>query len=407
MAMMSSRQRVMAALNFEPTDRLPKDLGGMASTGISAFAYPKLVAGLGLPPRRPKVHDTYQMLALPDSDVLDALDCDVVTVYWGVTNAFEEPKKWEEYDFNGRLAALVRDRSEFQIIEDGTIVQPKLKIRMPISSYVFDAAHGGQSVSWDELPKADLRQVKKDLEESLLQEEQIKQIVAHCKQVRESTDRAVFFNGQIYSGISTMAQGGIGIFPVLCITEPNYVADFHGLITEYVLKTIDMLLPEICSYIDIIMLDADDWGTQNSLIASPDVFCNLFMPYLRSMNGRCHKIAPNVKTFLHSCGAIYNLIDLIIESGFDILNPVQWSAGGHSYMKWKDKCRDRIALWGGGVNSQTTLPLGSVQDIEKEVIEVISYLGQDGGYVFNNIHNFLAEIAPEKIIAMYRVARRY
>ena len=90
------------------------------------------------------------------------------------------------------------------------------------------------------------------------------------------------------------------------------------------------------------------------------------------------------------------------EAGFDVLNPVQWSAGKHSYQEWKDKARGRIALWGGGVNSQTTLPLGTVDDVEREVREVTAYMSEDSGYVFCNIHNILAEIPPEKVIAMYR-----
>ena len=95
---MTSRERILTALNFAATDRLPKDLGAMRSTGVSAFLYPKLVAALGLPPRLPRVHDTSQMLALPDLDVLDALGCDVVTIDGGVTNAFPEPEKWHPYD---------------------------------------------------------------------------------------------------------------------------------------------------------------------------------------------------------------------------------------------------------------------------------------------------------------------
>jgi uroporphyrinogen decarboxylase len=71
----------MDALNFHETDRVPKDLGGMLSTSISAFAYPKLVEALGLPYRRPKVYDTNQMLAMPDMDVLDALGCDIVALF--------------------------------------------------------------------------------------------------------------------------------------------------------------------------------------------------------------------------------------------------------------------------------------------------------------------------------------
>jgi uroporphyrinogen decarboxylase len=97
-------------------------------------------------------------------------------------------------------------------------------------------------------------------------------------------------------------------------------------------------------------------------------------------------------------------MDMVIESGFDILNPVQWPAGKYSYQQWKDKARKRIVLWGGGVNSQATLPLGSIEDIQREVRQVATCLGQDSGYVFCNIHNLLAEIPPEKVIAMYQAA---
>ena len=140
--MPTPRERILQTLKFQTPDRLPKDLGGMCSTGISAFAYPKLVAALGLPPRRPRVEDTMQMLALPDLDVLDALGCDVVTICDGVTNALEQPDTWHEYEFNGRLPAFVRHPENFKVEPDGTIFQGSL--RMPTSSYVFDALHGGQ-----------------------------------------------------------------------------------------------------------------------------------------------------------------------------------------------------------------------------------------------------------------------
>ena len=95
---------------------------------------------------------------------------------------------------------------------------------------------------------------------------------------------------------------------------------------------------------------------------------------------------------------------MIIESGFNILNPAQWPAGGKTFKEWKDKARNRISLWGGGVNAQHTLPWGSVEDVVREVKEIVQYMRQDGGYVFNSIHNILAEIEPEKIIAMYKTA---
>jgi uroporphyrinogen decarboxylase len=405
--MITSRERVLRALNFQPTDRLPKDLAGMASTSISAFAYPNLVKALGLPARRPRIHDTGQMLALPDRDVLDALECDVVTIYDGViTNAFDQPQVWHDFDFNGRLPAQVRNPQDFRIFPDGTLTQPASKSTMPPSSYVFDEDHGGQPVFLTgELPKYDLRKYRQEVQKRLITDEEIKKIAAVCQQARQSTDRAIFFNqGYLNPEISIHAHGGMAVFPILCLTEPDYVNELHEIVTEQTLKNIRLLLPEIRENVDIILMAADDWGTQKNTIASPKIFRSLFLPYRRRINDELHQLAPQVKSFLHTCGAVYDLIDMFVECHFDILNPVQWPAGGHSFQEWKSKADRRIALWGGGVNSQVTLPLGSIEDIEREVTSVASCLGQNSGYVFCNIHNLLQEIPPEKVIAMYRAA---
>jgi len=401
--MTTSRERVLQALNFQTPDRMPKDLGGMRSTSISAFAYPKLIEALGLPPRLPRVEDTGQMLALPDLDVLDALDIDVVAILDGATNAFDQPELWHAYDFNRRLPALVRYPDNFRTLPDGTILQGRHQ-RMPPSSYVFDEEHGGQPLDLSAaLPKLDLKQLRQSMQSGVIQDERIVSIRGLCRRVRESTDRAVFFNdGTLQARIGIGAHSGLAIFPILCITEPDYVTELHEIVTERAVANVRALLPEIHRDIDIIMLTADDWGTQRNLIASPKVYRELFLPYYRRLTDECHRIAPQVKLFMHSCGAIYNLIDLVIESGFDILNPVQWCAGKQSYREWKDRARGRIALWGGGVNAQVTLPLGSVDDVRREVAEVTAYMNQDGGYVFCNIHNILAEIEPEKVIAMYK-----
>ncbi|MEI8194899.1 MAG: uroporphyrinogen decarboxylase family protein, partial [Phycisphaerae bacterium] len=103
-------------------------------------------------------------------------------------------------------------------------------------------------------------------------------------------------------------------------------------------------------------------------------------------------------------GAIYDLLEMLIASGVDVLNPIQWPAGGHSPQEWKDKVRGKMAFWGGGVDSQHTLPLGSVEDVRREVARVVPILSKDSGYVFANIHNILAEVAPEKVVAMYQTA---
>ncbi len=199
---MTSRERVLRALHFEETDRVPRNLGAMRSTGISAFAYPKLVEALGLPPRRPRVHDTVQMLALPDRDVLDALGCDVVTIDGGVTNAFDESEKWHDYDFGGRLPARVLNPEAFEAQPDGSVLQGK-SLRMPPTSYVFNADHSGQPLlDLDQpLPLLDLKQYARDLQAQRITDEQIRQTAQLARRVRESTDRAVFFTDFCGSGL--------------------------------------------------------------------------------------------------------------------------------------------------------------------------------------------------------------
>jgi uroporphyrinogen decarboxylase len=150
------------------------------------------------------------------------------------------------------------------------------------------------------------------------------------------------------------------------------------------------------------MMAADDQGTQNGTILPPEVYGQLYAPAYRRITDAAHTAAPDVKLFLHCCGAVYDLLEHVIAGGFDALNPVQWSGGRHGYREWKDVCRGRIALWGGGVNSQVTLPLGTVAEVEAEAHEAAAYLSKDSGYVFCAIHNLLAEIAPEKMVALYR-----
>lgn len=400
--MMTPRERVMRSLSFQQPDRLPKDLGGMRSTGISAFAYPALVNALGLAPRLTRVEDTYQMLAFPDLDVLDALGCDVVTICDGATNAIPQPERWHRYRFNGRLDALVQHPRRFRAMPDGSIRQGR-HLMVP-ASYVFDEPHGGQPLLLEgDLPMLDLKRFRRRLMNQRISDDKVKSVARLCRQVRDATDRAVFLNeGALNAPISIHAYGGLAVFPILCLLEPDYVRELHQIAADYALENIRALLPEIKGTVDIIMMAADDWGSQNNTFASPQVYRDLFLPYRRLLNDACHEIAPGTKLFLHSCGAIYDLIDLIAESGFDILNPVQWPAGGHTYQEWKDRARGKLALWGGGVNSQHTLLHGSPEEIASEARRVAACLGQDGGYVFCNIHNLLAEVAPEKVLALYR-----
>jgi uroporphyrinogen decarboxylase len=274
---MTGRERILRALAFEPVDRVPKDLGGMRSTGVSAFAYPRLAEALGLPARAPRIHDTGQMLALPDVDVLDALGCDAVVVEGDAcTSAFDEPGRWHPYDFGGRLPARVMDPARFAVGEDGVVAQDNVSLMVP-GSYVFDGPHAGQILDLSgDLKKEDLDALQRQLRESLLEPARIAAIRDYCRRVRESTSRAVFYAG-LSAGLGF--RGGIPNFSMLCVAEPEYVHALHGIFIGHAVAQAERLLPAIAPYVDVLMLSADDQGIQTGTILPPPVFRSLFGPY--------------------------------------------------------------------------------------------------------------------------------
>ena len=399
---MTSRERILNAIEFKPTDRLPIDLGGMRSTGISVFAYPKLVEALGLPPRRPRVYDTGQMLALPEPDVLDALGCDCVVVENGVTNAFPQPELWHDFDFGGRLKTQVFNPAAYEVLPDGTVTLGDA--RMLPNSTVFNTDHAGCGVDLAaDIAPPDVEAHRKWCESSKLTPEAAAETAAFCRRVRAAAnDRAVFAAlWQIQAGMGI----GMGVYPMQCLLYPEEIAACHAASADRCIHNMRLLLPLVRDSIDILMLTADDWGTQTSLVAPPETYRELFKPHYQRINAAAHELAPRLKTFMHNCGAVYPLIADYAESGFDILNPVQWSAGEQTPAEWKAAAAGRIAFWGGGVDAQHTLPLRSAADVRAEALRVVPELSKGGGYVFCNTHNILAEIAPEKIIAMYEAAR--
>ena len=113
---------------------------------------------------------------------------------------------------------------------------------------------------------------------------------------------------------------------------------------------------------------------------------------------------PNVKVFLHSCGSIYDLIPDLIDAGVEILNPVQLSARKMDPVKLKKEFGKHLTFWGGGINTQTTLTFGTIEEIRREVEELMHIFAPGGGFVFTQVHNIQANIEPEKVVEVYKTA---
>ena len=170
--------------------------------------------------------------------------------------------------------------------------------------------------------------------------------------------------------------------------------DFYG-------KFLDVVGP----YVDMFM-GSDDLGTQEGLLISPELYREMFKPRHKELN-EFVKSKANVKLFHHSCGAIRELINDLIEVGVDVLNPIQVSAKGMDTKKLKQDFGEKIVFWGGGCDTQKILPFGSPAEVREEVKQRISDLKPGGGFVFTQIHEIQPETPPENIMAMFEAAKEH
>jgi len=153
-----------------------------------------------------------------------------------------------------------------------------------------------------------------------------------------------------------------------------------------------------------IMVTGTDFGTQRGPFISRQAYRNLFMPFHIAVNNWIHQHT-TWKTFIHSCGSVFALIPDFIEAGFDILNPVQTSAAQMIPENLKEQYGKQIAFWGGGVDTQHTLPEGTPDQVRDEVRQRIKTFGKEGGFVFNTVHNVQPRIPVENLLALYRTVQ--
>ena len=170
---------------------------------------------------------------------------------------------------------------------------------------------------------------------------------------------------------------------------------------EIGLKNIEKLAPILGDKVQVVFVSGTDFGTQRGPFISPQAYRDLYMPFQKAINDKIHELT-NWKIFIHSCGGIYPLIPDMIKAGFDILNPVQCSATDMDPQRLKDEFGDQLIFWGGGVDTQKTLPFGTPEEVYKEVSERIGVFGENGGFVFNSIHNIQSNVPTENILAMFQ-----
>ncbi len=414
---MNSRNRLINALNHKE-DKVPVDFSGTSVTGIHVSCVEQLREYYGLEKKPIKVWEPYQLLGYVDSDLMDAMGIDVIGIS-GKNNMFGIPNdNWKEWRLESGQTVLIAGGFNTTVDQDGnTYVYPEGDTsvapsgKLPKGGYYFDSIIRQPDIDEDALDPEDNLEEFKLLSESNIKYFQGEAIKAH------QTGKGVIANfggtgiGDIALVPGPFLKNPKGIrditeWYISTVTRQDYLHKIFERQTDIALENLKSLNKVLGEYIDVVFLCGTDFGTQQSTFCSADAFKELYMPYYKKMNNWI-KQNTKWKTFKHSCGAIEPFISLFVESGFDILNPVQCSASGMDPQELKDKYGEQIIFWGGGIDTQQVLPFGSKEDVRRQVLGRLEIFAKNGGYVFNTIHNIQAKTPVENIVAMIDAVHKF
>lgn len=377
---MNHRERLVAALDHQEPDRIPIDLGSTGITSIAIGAYQDLRCMLGLPLEdKPVLTDYVQRLARVDEALLTFFDVDTRMLH---PQARQEPR-----------ADLVGD---YWVTHDNW----GAGLRMP--------AQGGLYYDWFEFPleRATLPDLLHHEWPRLYTGEQLDALAEKARDLYENTDYAlvasIVFGGGIFEQPSRLM--GMESFYVALLKNRPFADALMDRIADLYVAALDQCLDRIGPYVQVVAY-WDDLGGQNQLLLSPRLYRELLLPKQRRLVNAI-KAKTDAKVFIHSCGAIRELIPDLIDAGFDIINPVQVSAAGMDLAELKREFGRDVVFWGGTVDAQSTLAFGTPAQVKAEAQRAIDILAPGGGFVFSAIHNIQSFVPPQNVVALFEAAQQ-
>ena len=415
---MTNKERVKHTLNHKTPDRVAVDFGSTPVTGMHVTCVAELRDYYGLEKRPTKVCEPYQMLGEIEEDLMDAIGIDVVSLPAPSTIFGFRNENWKEFQTPWGQALLVSEHFNTTKDVNGDLLlypQGDMSVlpsgRMPVSGFFFDAIIRQEPIDDDNLNPED------NLEEfQPLSNSDLKHYEAQAKRLA-SSDRA------IVGGVAGTAFGDIALVPAPFLKRPKGIRDveewyvstavrqdyLHEVFTkqcEVAIENLKRVHDVVGNVIDILFICGTYFGTQISTFCSTNTYDELYAPYYKRVNAWIHENTA-WKTFKHSCGAVETFIPHFIDVGFDIINPVQCSAAGMEPQALKSRYGDYIVFWGGGVDTHTTLPFETPDQVRQQVLERCEIFALNGGFIFNSIHNVQARTPVENIVAMINAVKEF
>ena len=412
---MTSRERVMAAINHQEPDRVPVDLGATPSSGISAIAYSNLVRHISKTDLPVLIYDVVQQLAQPDNLVLDMFGIDVLDIGRSF-NARDSD--WKPVILaNGATAfypkwfnpVKMADGSFVTYDDDGSRILSK----MPVGATFFDQAYfpyiDGYPDSYKDLDSEMGRIMwSRDVHSpwdhagdpgfwEKLRENTLK--------MRQNSNKALL----IVCGCNLFEWGTflrrIDNFLTDLLTDPYNVEKLLDQLMIRHLATLEKVCNAVGDIVDIIRF-GDDLGMNTGPFMDADTYRKFFKPRHKIL---CDYVKTHSKmhTFIHSCGSISLLMPDMIEAGIEIFNPVQTRTYNMAPEFLKKEFGKDCTFWGGGIETVGILNHGTPEQIRDQVIERMEIFSEGGGYVFNTVHNILPDVPPQNIITMFNAVREF
>ena len=405
---MTSRERILIALEHREPDRVPVDLGATPSSGISAIAYGNLKRHLGLTGGQTRVYDVVQQLAEPEDEILDRFHIDALDV----GRAFNtRPEDWYPVTlFDGSPAFYPRwfqpqrtpDGGWRALAPDGVELAVQLK-----NMNFFDQT----CFPWLEDYPADLSGLPAAMRrvhwaalahspwDHAAEENFWEDLRTKTRALRQRSDRALM----IVVGCNLFEWGTflrrIDGFLMDLLAEPAQVECLLDALLAIHLRTLERVCAAVGDLVDLCRF-GDDLGTDTGPFMSPDLYRRYFKPRHAQLCAYVHRHS-QMRTFLHSCGSIHALLPDLIEAGFEVINPVQTACRDMDAARLKREFGRDVTFWGGGADTRHVLNRGSPADVRRDVLARLAIFAPGGGYVFNPIHNILADVPPANIVAMF------
>lgn len=388
---------------------MPVDLGGHRSSGIMAIAYARLKKALGISTGDIYVYDMVQQLAIVEPPVLEALGIDAVEMGRGFLTDDSQWKDWTlpdgtpckipnyiNVDRRGDdWWLLAQDGRELGVQKKGCLYFEQTFFPMEHRSFesddFSDLAEMFKYTIWTATPHPGAH--------FSLDGDGVEQLAEGARRLRESTDRAIIglFGGNLFE-VPQWLYRNENYFCNLA-SDPEGAERLSAKLCDIYMESLEKWLRAVGPYIDVVLF-GDDFGGQSGPLISPMMFRKYFKPFQARMWARAHQLA-DVKIMIHSCGGIEPLLEDMIEAGLDAANPVQITCKGMEPTALKARYGKRFTFWGGGCDTRHILPHGTPEEVRRHVQEQVRIFSPGGGFVFQQVHNVMADVPPENIIAMY------